>query len=266
MSQASTPKTNDGDRGAPAYVAHEVWDRPTRVLHWTNALLTFAVLAVGFFFMFRDHLAIEGRPSKIALKQFHTVFGYALLVGVAARFAWGFFGNRHVRWSAVLPRPSTVAPALHEALAIAKNRPYRHDLGHGHAGRLSTALLFGLLTLSIGSGLVRAATDLFHPPFGGVVAAYVARPGVDPARINPFDDDLLDKGKMKNINKVKTVAGTAHRFSAWAMVGAVLLHVVGIVLKELRHGGTILSSMITGRKLMTEPPPAGDTAGGAAPP
>ena len=38
------------------------------------------------------------------------------------------------------------------------------------------------------------------------------------------------------------------------MLGAVALHVIGVVVGELREGGSLISAMFTGRKLLDAPP------------
>lgn len=252
MSSAPKPETVTLRR-------HAVWDRTTRILHWYNALCVIAVGAVGFFFQFRDLLDIEGRPSKIALKELHVTFGYALAAGISARLVWGFFGNQNVRYRSIFPGRGTLRAAFEEARALLTRRPYRHDLGHGALGKLSTTVMLALVLTLIGTGLGRAATDLFHPPFGGMVQRYVARPGVDPALVNPLNDEPLDKGRMNRLtNKVKAPLGKVHQVASWALLGVVLLHVCGVVLKDIRHGGAVVSSMVTGDKLY--PPESPDDA------
>jgi len=163
--------------------AHPVWDRPTRVLHWVNALLSLLVVAMGLLFMFRKELRIEGAAPKLAIMEAHSIVGYALAVGIGARVLWGFFGNQHVRYRSVLPERKTLGEALREGRAILRREPYRHELGHGALGRLSTTAMLSLFLLMIASGTVQAGLDLKHPPLWTVVSSYVAKPGVDPARV-----------------------------------------------------------------------------------
>jgi len=240
-------------RNQPLLRTYDVWDRATRWLHWTNAVIFSLSAAVGFLFAFRDDLHIAGRASKIALKELHSVIGYSLLLGVCLRLLWGFFGNSHVRWRAVLPGKDSIQPALREARAILKNQPWRHELGHGPLGRFSTALMFSALLLMLGTGLIRATTDLYYPPFGHFVAAYVAKPGVAASRINPFDDDLRDPVRVRRVGMVQGLAGKLHSLGAWALLGLVLLHVAGVILKEVRHGGGLFSAMFTGKKVFSSP-------------
>jgi cytochrome b len=244
------PTAGDGAGETLTLRRHVVWDRPTRFLHWNNALLVFAVGAVGFFFMFRDLLHVEGRPSKIALKELHSALGYALLAGVVARLLWGFFGNRNVRYRAILPGRGTLRAALQEARALLFARPFRHDVGHGPLGKLSTVVMLALLLTLLATGVGRATTDLFHPPLGGFVAQFVAKPGVDPALVSPVDDQFSDPARLRQLNRVKGPLGKVHSVAAWALLGSVLLHVFGVILKDLRHGGAVVSSMVTGEKLL----------------
>src|SRR5690242_10871282 len=129
------------DSTRAAFTVHEVWDRPTRFLHWINAILSLFVIALGLLFMSRKALGIEGAEPKLAIMSAHATVGYCLAVGIGLRVLWGFFGNEHVRFRSVLPRAGTFAEALREGASIAGNRPYRHDPGHGALGRLSTTAM-----------------------------------------------------------------------------------------------------------------------------
>jgi cytochrome b len=82
-----------------------------------------------------------------------------------------------------------------------------------------------------------------------MVARYVAKPGVDPALVNPVNDEFSDPRRLSRLNAVKAPLGKVHQVASWALLGVVLLHVFGVVLKDIRHGGAVVSSMVTGDKL-----------------
>jgi Ni/Fe-hydrogenase 1 B-type cytochrome subunit len=244
--------------GTPALAAHAVWDRPTRWLHWLNALLSLLVIGMGLLFMFRKDLRIEGAEAKLSIMSAHSVLGYCLAVGVGARIAWGFFGNVHVRFASVLPRAGTWREALREGAAIASNRPYRHDVGHGALGRLSTTAMLGLFLLMFASGAFQAGIDLKHPPLWNAVAGYVAKPGVPASRVELKNAEVASPEKVAKVRKLRTVAVRTHSFASYALMALLVLHVAGVLLKETRHGGALLSSMITGRKIFADPPRSDD--------
>jgi cytochrome b len=249
------PNEHEPSRAAgPELRSYEVWDRPTRVLHWTNALLAMLVVALGLLFMFRSNLAIDGKAAKVSIMSVHSVLGYCLALGVCARIVWGFGGNRHVRWPAVLPTRDTPKQALGEAAAIAAGRPFHHELGHGPLGRLSTTFMLAMFLLMFGSGAVQAATDLKHPPLWNAMAGYVAKLGSNRAPADLRDKTVIDSDKARHVLALRSVAVRVHSVTANLLIALLVLHVLGVSLKELRHGGGLLSSMLTGRKVYASPP------------
>jgi Ni/Fe-hydrogenase 1 B-type cytochrome subunit len=158
-----------------------------------------------------------------------------------------------VRFGSVLPRASTFGEALREGVAIARNRPYRHDVGHGALGRLSTTAMLSLFLLMFGSGAYQAGIDLKHPPLWNVISGYIAKPGVDPARVELKNAELADPAKVAKVRRIRTIAVRTHSFASYALMALLVLHVAGVLLKESRHGGALLSSMITGKKVLAEP-------------
>lgn len=238
--------------------SYPVWDRPTRVLHWINAILLLGVAALGFLYMFREDLHIDGRPAKFALKYLHSVVGITLMFGFGARLLWAFRGNRFARFSSLRVRLDTPGAARREAAELASPGGGRKRLGHGPLGRLSATAMFGLLCVLLSTGLLRANTDLHFPPFGPMIAAHVAKPGVDLSAADPADKSWQDPGKMNDFSPIGNPAGKIHRVSAWIMVLLVVLHVSGVVFKELRQGGGVFSSMIVGRKVFRADEPVVD--------
>jgi Ni/Fe-hydrogenase 1 B-type cytochrome subunit len=232
--------------------AVEVWDRPTRWLHWINALLSVVVVALGLLFMFRKEVGLA--DAKLSIMNAHAFVGYGLAVGIGIRLVWGFFGNEHVRYGSVLPRASTFGEALREGVAIAANRPYRHEAGHGALGRLSTTAMLSLFLLMFASGAFQAGIDLKHPPIWNAIVGYVAKPGVEPARVELKDADVADPTKVKRVRRIRALAVKTHSYASYALMALLACHVAGVLLKERRHGGALLSSMLTGRKIFAEPP------------
>jgi len=234
--------------------SYAVWDRPTRWLHWANALLAALVVAMGLLFMFRSNLGLDGKGAKVSIMSAHSLLGYCLALGVCTRIFWGFLGNRHVRWRSILPTASTPKAAMSEALAIVGDRPWQHELGHGPLGRLSTTFMLIMFLMMFGSGAVQAATDLHHPPLWSAIAGYVAKPGSDRAPGDLRDKAAVDSKKAGRVLLLRKVAVRVHSLTANVLIALLVLHVLGVSLKEARHGGALLSSMITGRKIFASPP------------
>jgi Ni/Fe-hydrogenase 1 B-type cytochrome subunit len=66
-------------------------------------------------------------------------------------------------------------------------------------GRLAiTFILLLMLTMAV-TGLVRAGTDIYYPPFGSLVAEYIAAPGTAPDSIKPYIPEGTDKEKVEKL-------------------------------------------------------------------
>lgn len=104
----------------------KVWDLPTRLYHWLQALLCLGLLASGF----------SGNGP-------HEIIGIALLVLVLWRFCWGVIGSDTSRFKHFLRSPITVWYYLTGKI--------KHTIGHNPAGgwmviTLLTCLLIQSLT------------------------------------------------------------------------------------------------------------------------
>ncbi len=101
---------------------------------------------------------------------------------------------------------------------------------------------------------VLAGTDVYYPPLGAWIAAWVAAPGVDPATLIAGDKTYVDAAAWDAMRAFRGPFIETHETVFFIIVGAVLLHVIGVVVAELREGGSLISAMFTGRKLLDRPP------------
>src|SRR5690349_8625703 len=90
-----------------------VWDWPTRIVHWSLAILIFS-------------LWWTSGSDTIVL---HKRLGFALLALVAFRLYWGFVGSETARFSDFVKGPRAVLRYLREGVAT--------TLGHNPLGALS---------------------------------------------------------------------------------------------------------------------------------
>jgi cytochrome b len=102
-----------------------VWDAPTRVFHWLQALSFTAAYLTAY---------------SERLRNYHVALGYILLGLLAFRLLWGVVGTRYARFSSFLFTPRQT---IRYVLMMAKHRPLRY-LGHNPAGSVSVWLLLGL--------------------------------------------------------------------------------------------------------------------------
>ena len=102
-----------------------VWDAPTRVFHWLQALSFGAAYLTAF---------------SERLRNYHVALGYILLGLLIFRLLWGFIGTRYARFSSFLFNPGEVVAYL---LTMIKRKP-EHYMGHNPAGSVSVLLLLAL--------------------------------------------------------------------------------------------------------------------------
>jgi len=237
--------------------SYAVWDAPTRIFHWVNFISVIALIFFGFLILYRKEMSITGGDAKVVLKTVHTWVGYVLVASLTGRLLWGFAGNAHARWRAVLPSKRSLAALSSDISAFRRGDPLKYA-GRGPMGRLSVSFMFLLLLILSATGLIRAGTDLYYPPFGGVIASYVAQPGVNPSLIKPRDTSLVVREKYDFVQKLTPPIGKIHIFTSWALLAMIGLHIASVVLKDMKQGGAIISAMFTGRKVLGRPPVDGD--------
>ncbi len=102
-----------------------VWDVPTRVFHWLQALSFGAAYLTAF---------------SERMRNYHVALGYILLGLLVFRLLWGFVGTRYARFRSFLFNPKEIFVYL---LTMVKGKP-AHYLGHNPAGSVSVWLLLGL--------------------------------------------------------------------------------------------------------------------------
>jgi cytochrome b len=102
-----------------------VWDAPTRVFHWLQALSFGAAYLTAF---------------SERLRNYHVALGYILLGLLVFRLLWGFIGTRYARFRSFLFNPKEIVVYL---LTMVKGKP-AHYLGHNPAGSVSVWLLLAL--------------------------------------------------------------------------------------------------------------------------
>ncbi len=102
-----------------------VWDAPTRVFHWLQALSFGAAYLTAF---------------SERLRNYHVALGYILLGLLVFRLLWGFIGTRYARFRSFLFNPKEIVAYL---LTMGKGKPV-HYLGHNPAGSVSVWLLLAL--------------------------------------------------------------------------------------------------------------------------
>ena len=230
---------------------YKVWDLPTRLFHWINFTTVIVLIFVGLVMLFKSELGIESVDAKIALKQLHVIVGYIFVANLAVRIVWGFIGNRYARWRSLILSGNYAEQVSAYLKASKQGKPLQYS-GHNPLGRLAVIVIFLCLITMAVTGLIRAGTDIYYPPFGSMAADYVAAPGVDPDSLVPYDTANVDKDKYDALKAFKKPFGTVHIYTSYFLMFLIVLHIAAVIRVEIKHGGSIISAMFTGKKVLND--------------
>jgi cytochrome b len=113
-----------------------VWDLPTRVFHWSLALLVITAIV---------SVKVGGNAMT-----WHFRAGYAVIALLGFRIVWGLVGGRWSRFTSFIYAPATIRRYLR-----GEHRAGDHfEVGHNPLGSLSVLGLLGILMLQVSTGLV----------------------------------------------------------------------------------------------------------------
>jgi cytochrome b len=192
--------------------------------------------------------------GKVALKTIHTWIGYVFALNLLWRIAWAFLGNRYAKWRSVLPGGKGYFHAVRSYVAAFIAGPPEQYLGHNPVGRLGIAVLFLLIAIQVITGLVLAGTDLFYPPIGHWIAQWIAAPDVAPDSLVPYAPKMYDAAAYESMRAFRKPFALVHLYSFYLLVVVAVMHVAAVIITELREGGSIISAMFTGRKIISGRP------------
>jgi cytochrome b len=232
---------------------YRVWDRGVRWFHWINVLSVLTLIGSGLVIYNGKTLGLAG-DAKVLMKELHVWAGYLFALNLTWRIVQGFRGSYFARWRAILPFGHGYLTELRAYLASLRSGEPRHYLGHNPLGQLMVLLLFLLMAAQAISGLVLAGTDLYYPPLGSWIAQWVAPVGVDPASLLPGDKSMADAAAWDEMRGFRKPFIWLHVQVFFVLLGAVVLHVAGVVVAELKERTGLVSAMITGDKALPKHP------------
>lgn len=233
--------------------SYRVWDRSVRWFHWINVLSVLALLGTGLVIFNGKTLGLAGE-AKIIMKEMHVWAGYLFATNLAWRIVQGFRGSHFARWRTLLPFGNGFLNELRTYLVSLRSGEPRHYLGHNPLGKLMVILLFLLLITQAATGLLLAGTDLYYPPLGGWIAEWVAPAGVDPASLLPGDKSMVDTTAWDEMRAMRKPFIITHVWVFYTLLVAVVLHVVGVVVAEIRERSGLVSAMFSGYKTLPKHP------------
>jgi len=232
---------------------YPAWDASVRWFHWINLVCIIGLIAVGTVILNAKVLGVP-TDGKILLKTVHVLIGYVFAFNLAWRLLWAFIGGPRARWRAILPGgPGYMNEVRTYAADFRAGRPSQY-LGHNPLGRIAVTLLLLLLSLQAVTGLVLAGTDIFYPPIGAWIADWIAAPGIDPATLMPYAKETYDQAAYESMRAFRKPFITIHYYGFYALLVVSVLHILAVVVTELREGGSLVSAMFSGRKVLGRPP------------
>jgi Ni/Fe-hydrogenase 1 B-type cytochrome subunit len=233
--------------------AYVVWDASVRWFHWINLLCLLGLVAVGVAILNGKALGVTS-DGKILLKTVHVWIGYVFALNLLWRLVWAFIGGPHARWRAILPGGRGYMKEVRGYIAAFSSGQPRQYLGHNPLGRIAVTCLLLLLFSQAVSGLVLAGTDLFYPPLGSWIAGWVAAPGLDPATLVPYANEMYDETAYEAMRAFRKPFITIHYYGFYVLLVFAVIHVLAVVVTEIREDGTLVSAMFSGKKVLRGPP------------
>lgn len=167
--------------------------------------------------------AISGFLAPEWWLDLHIIVGFALSILLTFRIAWGFLGNQYSRFKNFPLTFSGVRQHLHTII-----HKESHDyVGHNPVGAWMIIVLLLVLALLVATGLMVLGGQENLGPL---------------ASATPFH--------------LGDLAGKAHQIAAWGLVGAVIIHLLGVFVETRIFRHPVLRAMITGEKMTARPPNA----------
>lgn len=245
------------NKSAPQNLQYfSVWDRSTRWFHWINVICIIGLVAVGLVILNIKLLGVSA-DGKILLKTVHVYIGYVFALNLLWRFVWGFMGNKYARWKSILPIGKGYWRSVRDYVAGVKAGEPPLYLGHNPVAKLMVALLFLLLSTQAITGLILAGTDLYLPPFGHEIAQWVAGPNADEttiANLKPGSKENVDAKSYSEMRDFRKPVINTHVFVFYALLIAIALHIIAVVVTEVRERNGLVSAMFTGKKVASKKP------------
>ena len=132
-----------------------VWDRLTRIWHWSLA----TAVVSGW---------LLGRYMDFDTIQWHFYVGYVILGLMGFRLLWGFVGPKPIRWSTLIGSSLQLPGYL---LELGKREP-SGSVGHSPLGAIASIALIVVVSAQAASGLFIESIDFFESgPLNGMLGS-----------------------------------------------------------------------------------------------
>ncbi len=241
-------------QAAKTLTEYPSWDRTTRWFHWINFVSVLCLIIIGTIILNGKTLGVSG-DGKVLLKTIHVLVGYLFFLNLLWRLIWAFIGSPTARWRSLLPGGEKYRIRLRAFITGIRSGKAPAYIGHNPLGRLMVTFLLFALLVQGATGLILAGTDIYYPPFGGQIAQWVT--GGDPeklARLEPGSKEFVDPDAYADMRDFRSPVITTHLYLFYGLLIAILIHIIAVVFAENRESGSIISSMFSGRKVLSQPP------------
>jgi Ni/Fe-hydrogenase 1 B-type cytochrome subunit len=215
----------------------DVWDGPTRLLHWIIASL---VITLGVLMLTKDAMGAweVSREIRRSMNTIHAYTGYTLVVFFALRILWSFVGNRYARWSDFVPvskeQRRGIAEKLKWYLSGFKTK-VRQAVGHDPFASVFYSALFLVLLMMTVTGILLTGVEL-----------------------NMFPGTVFTGGLSEEAAEgLQHFLGEIHEFGFFFLIFFLVVHLIGLVVHELKEKTGLISSMVHGKKYLRKSDLAG---------
>ena len=190
------------------YQRQKVYDPALRLIHlWNGLAILFLMTTIWLSDLF------DKGSSETALWQLHIYLGYALVLGIVARLAWGLVGPRHARFSDMW-HPAAWWQAIRHV-----NFKAKPSFGHHTLASAAYLLVYLLLIVMAITGLGLAAIEQSAGPF------------------NVWFGDMA---------WLEDTFEEPHEIIYYLLMGFVLLHIAALIWHECKDKTPLAQSMVTG--------------------
>jgi len=206
-------------------VSIKVWDAPTRLLHWTNALLVLALLLLAVGFEVGEDFGVSESLEE-GMEYAHAYIGHILVVTVFLRVVWAFVGNEYARWSDIIPYRakdwSSIWGNIRWMLGGLRGKP-PVSIGHNPLASLFYIAVFFVIVGQLVTGVYMAGEE-----FEMIPGSLLITSGTSEALMEAMEE--------------------FHEFGFGFIIFFVAAHMAGLAVHMIGEKKNLVRSMITGRK------------------
>lgn len=220
------------------------WDKTIRTIHWLTIVSLLFMICTGLLIIFKKELGLSSSEAKTVLKKIHVIIAYIFTLNLIFRIVWGFIGSYSARWKNIIPGKNFKRSFKEYKESVRENKPIKYK-GHTPETKIFTTIVYFLLIVIVLTGLVRAGTDIYFPPFGKIAAEYIVKAGEETKQIKPYDTQFVDEIKYEELGKFKKPFGKVHLYSFYLLCILIILHIRS-TFRAHKRGEGIMSPIFFG--------------------